>query len=162
MKKVISFVVCEYLYNKNPKLSVGQMSKDKIVIVQAKSEVIAANKLNLSKYIRIGKSINNKDSSFNEKILEDVYEALMGAVYLDLGYNTAKHVVYETLLKLDFKRWWWNMVSMKFNTGLLITNQITIVLSFDVITSNMVVVKAQKLRKLNKTQHEMHVKNLSV
>ena len=31
--QVISFVVCEYLYNKNPKLSVGQMSKDKIVIV---------------------------------------------------------------------------------------------------------------------------------
>ncbi len=97
--QVISFVVCEYLYNKNPKLSVGEMSKDKIVIVQAKSEVIAANKLNLSKYIRIGKSINNKDSSYNEKILEDVYEALMGAVYLDLGYSTAKHVVYETLIK---------------------------------------------------------------
>ena len=45
--QVISFVVCEYLYNKNPKLSVGQMSKDKIVIVQAKSEVIAANKLSI-------------------------------------------------------------------------------------------------------------------
>ena len=96
--QVISFVVCEYLFNKNPKLDVGQMSKDKILIVQAKSEVIAAKKLNLDMYIKIGKSIVNSKNNFNEKILEDVYEALMGAIYLDLGYNTAKRVITNTLI----------------------------------------------------------------
>ena len=96
--QVISFVVCEYLFNQNPKLNVGQMSKDKILIVQAKSEVIAAKKLNLNMCIKIGKSIINSKNNFNEKILEDVYEALMGAIYLDLGYNTAKRVITNTLI----------------------------------------------------------------
>ena len=96
--QVISFVVCEYLFNQNPKLDVGQMSKDKILIVQAKSEVITAKNLNLNLYIKIGKSIANSKNNFNEKILEDVYEALMGAIYLDLGYNTAKRVITNTLI----------------------------------------------------------------
>lgn len=97
--QVISLVVCDYLYNKNPKLSVGQMSKDKILIVQGKSEVLAAKELKLNKYIRIGKSVVNSKNGFNEKILEDVYEALMGAIYLDLGFNTVKRVITNTLIK---------------------------------------------------------------
>ncbi len=97
--QIISLVVCDYLYNINPKLSVGQMSKDKILIVQAKSEVLVAKELKLNKYIRIGKSVVNSKNGFNEKILEDVYEALMGAIYLDLGFNTAKRVITNTLIR---------------------------------------------------------------
>ena len=97
--QVISLVICEYLYNIKPKLKVGQMSKDKVLIVQAKSEVMAAKKLHLNRYIKIGKSVLNSNNNFNEKILEDVYESLMGAIYLDLGYNVVKRVITNTLIK---------------------------------------------------------------
>lgn len=94
---IISQIICEYLFEKKPQLSEGEMSQQKILIVQSKSEIYTAKKLNLSQYILLGKSLAH--DSNHDKILEDVFEALIAAIYLDLGYLKAKEVIKNTLIK---------------------------------------------------------------
>ena len=92
---IISLVVVQYLFDKIPKMSVGDITKTKIMIVQSKSEIMAAKQLNLKEYILLGNSIAHDKN--HEKIFEDVYESLIGAIFLDLGLEVARRVVIETL-----------------------------------------------------------------
>ena len=94
---IISQIISQYLFTKNPPIPVGEMSKIRILIVRSESEILAAKMINLQNYIKIGKSLQGNMKS-HIKILEDVYEALIGAIYLDLGYETAKKVIYNTLI----------------------------------------------------------------
>ena len=95
---IISYYVTNYLFNVKPELKVGDMSKKKIIIVQSKSEIFAAKKLNLQEYVYLGKSLFN-DKKNLDRIYEDVYEALVGAIYLDLGINKAADFIKNTLVK---------------------------------------------------------------
>lgn len=92
---VINLVVANYLYHHRSQLKVGELSKLRTMIVQSKSEVLAAQKLNLQKYMLIGNSFNK--TSDLKKVLEDGYEALIGAIYLDQGYPTAQNIVVKQL-----------------------------------------------------------------
>ena len=80
---VISLIVAQFLYLNFPNAKVGELSKTRTMMVQSKAEALVANKIQLIKYLNIGNSLKNvKDYT---KILEDAYEALIGAIYLDQG-----------------------------------------------------------------------------
>ena len=49
--------------------------------------------LNLSKYIKVGHGEEIDGGRYKKVILADIFEALMGAIYLDLGFSTAKRVI---------------------------------------------------------------------
>ena len=94
---VISLIVANFLYNNFPNAKVGVLSKTRTMMVQSKAIVIVANKINLKKYLNIGKSLANiTDYS---KILEDTFEALIGAIYLDQGIYVAAKVIVDTICK---------------------------------------------------------------
>jgi ribonuclease-3 len=94
---IISKIVAEHLYKKHPELDENGMSKARNIIVQSKTEIIAAKELNLIKYIKIGESIKH-GNGISDKILEDVYEALIGAIYLDQGEEKAYRVIKRTII----------------------------------------------------------------
>ncbi len=95
---IISYYVTNYLFNIKPELKVGEMSKKKIIMVQSKSEIFAAKKLNLQEYVYLGKSLFN-DTKNLDRIYEDIYEALVGAIYLDQGISKATNFIKNTLIK---------------------------------------------------------------
>lgn len=93
---IINKIVSTFLYEMSED-DEGQMTKDRISIIQAKTLVRASIELNLHKYISVGQGLIKNNIS--EKILEDIFESFIGAVYLDKGEIKAKEILMRTILK---------------------------------------------------------------
>jgi ribonuclease-3 len=95
---VISKIVAEHLYKKDPKLNEEVMTKDRILIVQGKTQVKAAKELgfDIKGVIDIGGSV--RDQIVTDKMLEDVFEAFIGAVFLDQGERKVYEILKRTLI----------------------------------------------------------------
>ena len=94
---IISKIVAEHLFRKHDELDENGMSKARNMIVQSKTEVKAAKDMNLIDYINIGQSMKF-GVGITDKILEDVFEALIGAIYLDQGEKAAYKIIKRTII----------------------------------------------------------------
>ncbi|MCD6098477.1 ribonuclease III [bacterium] len=96
---VIELIVCEHLYQNFPKCNEGELTKKKSVWVSRNMLTKRAHSLGLEQFIRLG----NKEKSFGQRgidsILSDVYEALVGAIFIDGGIKKAKEFVMRTHIK---------------------------------------------------------------
>ena len=99
---VIGFVSADIIYRVHSEMDQGLMSKLRSYLVCSKSLANYSRKYNFYQYIRIGHSITQEQLYKSDKILEDVFEALMGALYLDQGidvaYRVIKEILYEDVL----------------------------------------------------------------
>ena len=82
---VIGFVVADLIFNLHPDMDVGTMSKLRSHLVQTKGLSTYARRIKLYDYILTGSSVSKEALMNSDNILEDVFEALVGAIYLDLG-----------------------------------------------------------------------------
>ena len=96
---VIGFVSADLIFKSHPEMDQGLMSKLRSHLVCSKSLAAYCRKYNFYKFIKIGHSISNEQLYKSDKILEDVFEALMGALYLDLGIEVAYRVIKEILFE---------------------------------------------------------------
>ena len=90
---ILGFSVTDTLYRDNPGLSEGELAKRRSAVVSTKALASVARRLGLGEYILLGqgeKLTNGKDKS---SILADTTEALIGAVYLCHGIETARSMV---------------------------------------------------------------------
>jgi ribonuclease-3 len=97
---ILSLIVSNYLYNQRPADAEGELTNLRAYIVKTKSLGLASEKLNLGKYLKMSKGEDLSGGRDNQALLANTYEALLGAIYLDLGLETVKEVVYKTLLSL--------------------------------------------------------------
>ncbi len=104
---VLGFVVADLIFALHPDMDQGLMSKLRSHLVQSKSLAGYARKIELYDYVIIGHSINPDTVASSNKILEDVFEALIGAIYLDQGfkkvYSYIKWIFYNDIkfIELD-------------------------------------------------------------
>ncbi len=94
---IVDLVVSDYLY-KEKDFSEGVMTKMRASYVCENALYEYANDLNLSEYIKLGKGEINTDGSHKKAILSDIFEALMAAIYLDLGYEKTKEVALSIIV----------------------------------------------------------------
>ncbi len=94
---VLGLVVVEEVYRRFPELSEGAMTKLKIALVSGDSLVAAADELGLASLIALGDSEIGTDSRGLRSALENVLEALIGAIYLDGGLDAARSFVVSAL-----------------------------------------------------------------
>lgn len=98
---IINFVVADYLYKTLINEHVGELSKNRTLLVQSKTEVLAAKKIKLLDCVYLGRSLLKvKDFS---KILEDTFESLIGAIYLDQGIDKATQIIKKLICNIDIK-----------------------------------------------------------
>jgi len=90
---VLELVVTEFLINNYPTVDEGRLSKIRAASVNTQTLSNIARKLNLSKYIIVGKSEKKEGIVNNDSILEDTFEAIVGAIYLDRGLEKAKQFI---------------------------------------------------------------------
>ena len=91
---VLQLIVSEYLYS-NYSLKEGEMSKKRASYVCEDALYEYEKKINYQSYIRVGKGqVNN----VNETIIADVFEAILGTIYLDLGFEKTKDYVYQIVI----------------------------------------------------------------
>ena len=86
---VLELVASDYLY-KTKTINEGEMTKLRASYVCENACYEYSKDLNLSKYIKVG---HGEEIDGGKVILADIFEALMGAIYLDLGFSTAKRVI---------------------------------------------------------------------
>ena len=55
------------------------------------------HKLRVIEFVRIDSGVNLKDEKVANNISADIYEAIVGAIYLDGGYKYASNFIYRTL-----------------------------------------------------------------
>jgi len=90
---VLSIVVSDYLY-KNLNVAEGELTKMRASLVCEKSLHVFAKKINLGKYILLGKGEENTGGRERPSILADAFEAVIAAIYLDGGLEPAsKHIL---------------------------------------------------------------------
>ncbi|MDR2822473.1 MAG: ribonuclease III [Acholeplasmatales bacterium] len=80
---ILDLLVSIHLYNFTSSLE-GEMTKLRAEKVCEEAENIYASKLGLNEFIKLGKGEKNP----NEKVIADVFEALIAAIYLDLGLDS--------------------------------------------------------------------------
>lgn len=88
---IVDLVVSDYLYKKE-NLSEGLMTKKRASYVCENALYEYANGLGLSKYIKVGKGEGKSGGAYKKAIVADTFESLMGAIYIDLGYEKVKEV----------------------------------------------------------------------
>lgn len=86
---VIGFVCADIIYQIHPDMNQGNMSKLRSYLVKSSSLANYARRIELYQFIRAGHSLSSEQIAKSNKILEDVFEALVGAIYLDQGINSA-------------------------------------------------------------------------
>ena len=89
---VLELVMSDYLY-KNLDVKEGDMTKLRASYVCENALYAYLTDLHLSNYIKVGHGEEIDGGRFKKVIMADIFEALMGAIYLDLGFDTVKRVI---------------------------------------------------------------------
>ena len=95
---IIGSIVSESLFLKFNNKKEGYLTKQKSLIVNKKNLAFISNKLDLIQYARIGDSIDFSNKSAMIRISADLYESLIGAIFLDSNYEIVKYFVCSNLL----------------------------------------------------------------
>jgi len=98
---VMDLIVGEYLFHFFPKAEEGTLSKLRAALVNEDSFTRLAKRLNLGKFLYLSPAEENNNGREKPSILSSAFEAVMGAVYLESGFDTAKDVALK-LLKAEF------------------------------------------------------------
>lgn len=97
---VLDLLTSEYLLQTFPDWTEGQLSKSRSRLVNGHSLEIAARKLGLGEYLRLGRGEEKTGGREKPALLADAFEAVVAAVYLDGGLAAARELLYKTVLPL--------------------------------------------------------------
>lgn len=100
---VLELIISDLLFLSFPNFPEGRLTKLRANTVCAKSLVQIALTLNLGNYLFLGKGEELTGGRSKPSILENAVEALIGAVYLDGGFDAAKQTV-ERLFKKNIEQ----------------------------------------------------------
>ena len=100
---VLSLIVSTYIYSTFPYLPEGEMSRIRASVVCRASLSGLARKISLGDFLLLGKGENESDGRDKDSILENAFEALVAAIYLDGGYDSARDFVLAQIVP-DIKR----------------------------------------------------------
>lgn len=85
---VLELTVSQFLYKKYPMMSEGELTKLRAAVVCEPSLVEFANQLNFGEVVLLGKGEEMTGGRSRPALLADVFEAFIGALYLDKGIET--------------------------------------------------------------------------
>ncbi len=92
---VLGVVVTESLFRTHPDLSEGRLAKLRAAVVNARALAEVARTLGLGEHIMLGRGEEATGGREKSSILSDTVEAIIGAVYLDKGFEVAAEVVHR-------------------------------------------------------------------
>lgn len=94
---VLGCAVAEALVERFPDLSEGELSRLRASLVREEALAAVAREIDLAGYLRMGQGESTSGGADRPSILADALEAVYGAVFLDAGYDSARHAVVNTL-----------------------------------------------------------------
>jgi ribonuclease-3 len=94
---IVGSTTVEYLFMRFPKFDEGVLTKIKTQVVSRDYLSMFANQFGFQKYLLISKYIENSYGRDCDRILEDCFEAFVGAISMDIGYDNAKKFILKCL-----------------------------------------------------------------
>jgi len=91
---VLELITSEYFY-KETAFKEGEMTKKRAGFVCEQALAHYAKGLGIDKHIRVG---HGQEGNINDTIIADVFESVLGAIYLTYGLKTAKEYIYEIIV----------------------------------------------------------------
>lgn len=101
---VLQLVVTRYLYDTYEELAEGEMAKVRAGVVNQKALAAIARELGLGSHILLGQGEEMSGGGDKDSILADIVEALLGAIYLDGGYEAAAAIILKRWVPLITER----------------------------------------------------------
>lgn len=95
---VLEVVSSEFLFKTYPKLPEGDLTKLRASLVCEPTLALCTREINLGKYLYLGKGENQTGGRNRKSILSDALEAVIGAIYLDGGFEPARAFVHRFIL----------------------------------------------------------------
>ena len=97
---VLDHVVSEWLFNKYKTMDEGQLTKKRASLVNRNFLGMLGQKLNLIDHIIVNSGLDIKDPKVIENISADIYESIVGAIFLDGSEKSAVKFIHNTLIQL--------------------------------------------------------------
>ena len=90
---VLGFVITKFLFDRYENRQEGFLTKARTKLVRGETLADIATKLGLYNWVQMDEKGMRNSWNNNPKILEDVFEALIGAIYMDIGLIHAKEFI---------------------------------------------------------------------
>lgn len=94
---ILEHIISDLLFAQEPELAEGEMTKKRAAIVCEASLSRALKRIGGHEYIYLGKCEQNSNGRMKDAIVADAFEAILGAIYLDGGYEIARDICLELL-----------------------------------------------------------------
>lgn len=96
---VLELVVTEDLYKKYPEKSEGELTNWRAALVNAKMLTSVAEELGFNDFLLLSRGETKELGKARQYILANTFEALIGSIYLDSGYEPAEKFIKKYLIK---------------------------------------------------------------
>ncbi len=90
---VLEIITSEFLYNEHPDWNEGEMTRMRASIVCEQTLAFCSRAIDLGAYVFLGKGEDRTGGRKRNSVLSDTFEAVIGAIYLDGGYDCAKDFI---------------------------------------------------------------------
>ena len=114
---VLNLIVSDFLVSTYPSAPEGALSRHRAALVNARYLAGIASRLDLGNYLLLGRGEERQAGRKKPSMLADALEALVAAVYLDGGYESARIVV-KALFHSDFNPQKEDIISRDYKTTL--------------------------------------------
>jgi ribonuclease-3 len=91
---LLSFVIAEKLYDDFPNLSEGGMTKLRAALVRTETLARLARSIGLGNYVFLGRGEEASGGRTKQSILAGVFEAVIGAILIDHGFNACRDFIH--------------------------------------------------------------------
>jgi len=95
---VLELIVTDFLYRKYPNYTEGELTAIRSALVNAIIISEVASEIGMNNFLLLSKGESKDNGKARQYILANTYEAYIGAVYLDQGYDVVNKFVIENLL----------------------------------------------------------------
>ncbi len=97
---ILALLISHYLTTAFPDDTEGELSKKKAALVSEQSLAAAARRLNLGRYLRLGRGEERTQGREKSSLLANVFEAVIAAVYLDGGLDPARSLAQRAMVEV--------------------------------------------------------------
>ena len=96
---ILNSIISEYLFSRFTNQKEGLLTRMRAYLVKAETLTIKAEELSLEKLIKLSKGTANLSKERKNSILEGAFEAVIGAIFMDGGWNASKEITLKTFNK---------------------------------------------------------------
>ena len=96
---ILNSIISEYLFSRFTNQKEGLLTRMRAFLVKAETLTIKAEELSLEQIIKLSKVTANLSKDRKNSILEGAFEALIGAIFLDGGWDSSKEITLKAFSK---------------------------------------------------------------